>query len=179
MQWTQESIKDRCQFPFGEIQNAYDSLSGGSPFKAHMILDYAEDNPSARAGIYIETNAVMEGREVILELFIPRYKDMYADLEKKHGHWAQSMLRVILVSDIMYELAQAKGYDEVRARALVCKEVFAPVIEIHHIPLPHTEQEYYDAWIRSGKNENNPEWTAFISKKYPVIPPKHQISYEP
>ncbi len=185
MEWAQEAIKDKRSFPLEEIQEKYNALleETSGPIRVnrvitHMILDYADGNTHARAGSFVETNDLV-GYEVTLELFIPRYKDMYADLEKEYGIWADSVLKIIIVSDIMYQVDRAQGHDDLHARSMLCKDVFTSSVEKHHIPLPKTEREYYAMWVQSERNEKNPSWIAFVSNKAKANVPKNEILYEP
>jgi hypothetical protein len=120
----------------------------------------------------------------VVEFIIPKVMDEYKELAQKNEPNLEERFQILVVTSFMHELdhlklghglGKVRGYissldelskDEAEAWAETCRYTFTPLVEKYHIQLPGTKNEFFNNWVKCGKDASSLEWKNFIREFY-------------
>lgn len=147
----------------------------GKPYDMEIAINYHPDDAASQnlAG----ANAVGEYGNPEIRFYIPRVIQLYQSLERTGGpNWKEKFTNDI-TAVYFHELVHLSALlidperrlnveNEIRAWALTCEHVIAPMLEQLHLPMSVSAMDYYNAWVKSGRNEKSPVWREAIKELY-------------
>ena len=164
-------INERYNFLFVSIEKRYGTKVVGS-----LVNHYHEVSQQIGAGSWVNKGVPT------LEIYIPAQMDIYAQLQKEAllSSPADKLFEIQAICSTMHELEHLAwnpdGVDPLTKEGLIvierqawantCRYELEPLVTKYQFSLPSGVAPIYQAWLRAGKDENNPAWEATIRKYY-------------
>lgn len=111
-------------------------------------------------------------------LHVPAAKDFFETLQRENLVLAQERFKNTVTIIYLHEMQHLGSglIDEVDQKinlafetkvwARTCADIIVPMIEVYHLEVGPVGKAWYDAWLRAGRDENNPLWLEEVRKWY-------------
>lgn len=159
-----EEFIRKCQ----KITNRFGRLGFNLCTKYHVVSTRIE-------GSAITTNGV-----AYVNLYMPAILNGYERLRQgNYKKWHEAFKSHVLVlymheldhleDDRVGKFSHIDALHEASIFAKTAEHVLVPLVEKYHVPLIAGDGKIYEAWIRSGRNADSPEWIRFMQKMHGEI----------
>jgi hypothetical protein len=138
-----------------------------------MVSDYAVANNRAVLGTYVK-----DGKPYV-DLLIPAIMDAHTFLLADYPHQAKEFFEYTIVIGFIHELDHlATGLvgskedlvklidHETKVWALTCEYGIRPMVEVHGVTIGSSDAEYYEDWLKSGRDAESSFWKMSIRRVY-------------
>ena len=146
------------------------------PLFVNCSPTYADNSKEIAAGCDI-----LNGKPTII-FFMSKMVDIYKELQATAGPDWYSKFQLTAVIMVIHELEHMAEDDmskkeadisldelilcEKKAWDRTCRYTIDVLVQKYRLPIDHSNEKYYRAWLATGRSENSPGWENFIREGY-------------